>query len=149
MKMFENLTGLEGGLFSDLRRMQQDLEEIFGGRTSPTGIRSVARGSYPPINVGVTSEGVDVYLFAAGLDPKTLDISLQQNLLTIAGERTVDMPDSAQYYRRERFSGPFRRTISLPEDVDPDRVEARYVDGILHVAIQRRETSWPRQIEVK
>ena len=114
MKMFENLTGLEGGLFSDLRRMQQDLEEIFGGRTSPTGIRSVARGSYPPINVGVTSEGVDVYLFAAGLDPKTLDISLQQNLLTIAGDRTVDMPDSAQYYRRERFSGPFRRTISIP-----------------------------------
>jgi HSP20 family protein len=147
--MFGNLSNFEGGLFDDLRRMQQEMEELFAPRLWPAGIRSVARGTYPAINVGATSAGVDVYLFAAGLDPKTLDISIQQNLLTVAGERNVKTPEDAEYYRQERFSGPFRRVISLPEDVDPDRVEARYSDGILHVTVQRREESQPRKIQVK
>lgn len=147
--MFGDLTSFEGSLFDDLRRMQHDMEEMFGPFAWPAGIRSVARGTFPPINVGSTSEGVDVYVFAAGLDPKTLDISIQQNLLTVAGERTVKVPENVEIYRRERFSGSFRRVISLPEDVDPEQVNARYVDGILHVAIQRRESARPRQIEVK
>ena len=147
--MFGSLTNYEGSLLDDLRRMQQDMEDMFGPRTWPAGIRSVARGSYPPINVGATSDRVDVYLFAAGLDPKSLDISIQRNLLTVAGERNVEVPESAEHYRRERFSGSFRRVISLPEDVDSEQVDARYTDGVLHVAIQRREASRPRQIEVK
>lgn len=147
--MFGSLTNLEGSLFDDLRRMQQDMDEMFGPRAWPAGIRSVARGTYPPINVGATSDRVDVYLFAAGLDPTALDISIQQNLLTVAGERNVEVPENAEHYRRERFSGPFRRVISLPEDVDSEKVDARYADGLLHVAIQRREASRPRQIEVK
>jgi len=147
--MFGSLTNFEGSLFDDLRRMQQDMEEMFGQGTWPAGIRSVARGTYPPINIGSTGESVEVYLFAAGLDPKTLDISIQQNLLTVAGERKVEVPENVEYYRRERFSGSFRRVISLPEDVDPDKVEARYTDGILRILVQRREASRPRQIEVQ
>lgn len=147
--MFGSLTNFEGSVFDDLRRIQQEMEQMFGPRTWPAGIRSVARGTYPPINVGATPERVDVYLFAAGLDPKTLDISIQQNLLTVAGERQVAVPDNVEYYRRERFTGSFKRVISLPEDVDPDKVEAHYSDGILQVSIQRREASRPRQIEVK
>ncbi len=147
--MFGSLTNFEGSLFDDLRRMQQEMEEMFTPRGWPAGIRSVARGTYPPINVGATSERVDVYLFAAGLDPKALDISLQQNLLTVAGERKAQTPENAEYYRQERFSGAFKRVISLPENVDPDKVDARYEDGILHIAIQRREVARPRQIEVK
>jgi len=147
--MFGRLANFEGGLFDDLRRMQQDFEDLFGSRPWPTGIRSVARGTFPPVNVGATPERVDVYLFAAGLDAQNLDISIQQNLLSVAGERKVDVPESAEYYRQERYSGPFRRAISLPEDVDPDKVEASYVDGILRISVQRRETSRPRQIEVK
>jgi len=147
--MFASLTNFEGNLFDDLMRIQEEMERISGPRAWPTGIRSVARGTYPPINLGATSEGVDVYLFAAGLDPKTLDISIQQNLLTVAGERNLEIPENVEHYRRERFSGPFRRVISLPEDVDPEKVDALYVDGVLHIAIQRREASRPRQIEVK
>ena len=146
--MFGSLTHLDD-MFDELRRAQRDMEQLFGPRTWPAGIRSVARGTYPAINVGATSEGVDVYVFAAGLDPKALDISIQQNLLTLAGEREVEMPEKVEHYRRERFSGPFRRVIALPEDVDPDQVEAHYADGVLHVAIRRRDASRPRQIEVK
>lgn len=147
--MFGSLTNFEGGLFDDLRRMQQEMEEVFGLRSWPAGIRSVARGTFPPINVGSTADRVDVYLFAAGVDPKTLDISIQQNLLTVAGEREATVPENVQSYRQERFSGAFRRAISLPEDVDPEKVEAGYEDGVVHVTVRRREAARPRQIDVK
>lgn len=147
--MFGSMTNFEGGLFDDLRRMQEEMEDMFGPRMWPAGIRSVTRGTYPPINVGATGDRVDVYLFAAGLDPKTLDISIQQNLLTVAGERTVQVPENVEHYRRERYSGAFRRVISLPEDVDPEKVDAHYTDGVLRVSVKRRAASKPRQIEVK
>jgi HSP20 family protein len=125
------------------------LDELTGRRRWPAGIRSVARGTYPPINVGSTPEQVVVYVFAAGLDPKTLDISLQQNLLTVATERQAAVKEDANYYRKERFVGSFRRLITLPDDVDPDKVEAHYRDGVLQIHIQRREAAQPRQIQVK
>jgi len=147
--MFGNLTNFGGGLFDDVSRLEEQMDEVFGRWPWPAGIRSVARGTYPPINVGSTPEQVDVYLFAAGLDPQTLDIAMQQNLLTVAGERKAPVEQNVNYYRKERFDGGFRRVITLPEDVDPDRVEARYRDGILQIQIQRREAARPRQIEVK
>jgi HSP20 family protein len=56
--------------------------------------------------------------------------------------------EKAQYYRRERFDGEFRRVITLPDDVDPERVEAKYRDGVLQITIQRHESARPRQINV-
>lgn len=147
--MFASLTNFDSSLLDYLRCVQYDMDEFFGRGSWPAGIRSVARGTFPPINIGSTGDGVEVYIFAAGIDPKTLDISIQQNLLTVAGERKVDIPENAEFYRRERFSGAFRRVISLPEDVDPDKVDARYNDGILRIAVQRSEASKPRQIQVK
>ena len=147
--MFSRLSDPNGSLFDDFRHLQRELDQMFGGWPTPAGIRAVSRGTFPPVNVGATQDKVDVYLFAAGVDPKDLDISIQQNLLTISGKREVVPVENANYYRQERYSGEFRRAISLPEDVDPERVEARYQDGILHVTVQRREASRPRQIEVK
>jgi HSP20 family protein len=98
--------------------------------------------------VGSTPDRVDVYLFAAGLDPKAIDISIQQNLLAISGGRKVEVKEDADYYRRERFDGEFRRVISLPDDVDPDKVDAKYRDGVLQITVRRRESARPRQITV-
>ena len=101
-----------------------------------------------PINVGSTQDRVDVYLFAAGLDPRQLDLSIQQNLLTVSGSRKLQADSDAEYYRRERFDGEFRRVVTLPDDVDPERVEARYRDGVLQITLQRREAARPRQISI-
>jgi HSP20 family protein len=147
--MFADLTNFGGGLFDEFRRLQDELEGLYGRWPLPAGIRSVARGTYPPINVGATPEQVDVYVFAAGVEGKTLDISLQQNLLTISGERRAPAQEGTNYYRKERFDGTFRRLVTLPDDVDADRVEARYRDGVLEIHIKRREATRPRQIEVK
>jgi HSP20 family protein len=147
-EMFGSLTNFDS-LFEDFRRLEQEMDDLFGRSAWPSGIRSVARGTFPPLNVGATADGVDVYLFAAGMDPKSLDLSIQQNLLTVSGEREVPANENATYYRRERYSGPFRRVIALPDDVDPDRVDAKYRDGVLQITVQRRETAKPRQIEIK
>jgi len=147
--MFGTLNTSGAGLLDEFRRMEREMNQLFGGSAWPNSIRAVARGSYPPINIGSTPEQVDVYLFAAGLDPDSLDISIQQNLLTVAGERKLQVEEGANYYRKERYAGGFRRVVTLPEDVDPGQVEAGYRDGVLHVTLKRRESTRPRQITVK
>lgn len=65
----------------------------------------------------------------------TCDLSIQQSLLIASGTRRVEANEKVEYYRRERFDGDFRRAITLPEDVDSERVEAKYRDGVLQVTI--------------
>ena len=147
--MYGSLTSFGDSLFDEFRRLDEEMNAVSGRWPWPAGIRSVARGTYPQINVGATAEQVDVYLFAAGLDPATIDISIQQNLLTVAGERKAPVEKEVDYYRKERFDGAFRRVITLPDDVDSERVEARYRDGVLQIHVQRREATQPRQITVQ
>lgn len=148
--MFGSLfSSVDSSLFDDFRRWEAEMDQLLGRAAYPVGIRAVPRGTFPPINVGSTSDRVDVYVFAAGADPKSIDVSIQQNLLTVAGNRRVPVNNQAEYYRRERFDGEFRRVIALPDDVDPNRVEARYRDGVLQVTVQRRTAARPRQVEVK
>ena len=139
----------EGSLFNEFRRLQDQMDELFGDWAWPADIRALPRGSFPAVNIGASPEKVEVFLFAPGLDPSKLDVSLHQSMLTIAGERKVVADEKTKYYRQERFSGEFRRSVMLPEDVDPDSVDARYRNGILQVSIRRREASRPRQITVQ
>ena len=147
--MLENLPDpFDTDLFGQFRRLESQLGQLFGHAPWASGIRATPQAWFPPLNVGVTPERVDVYLFAAGLDPKTLDLTIQQNLLTVAGARRIEQSKNAEYYRRERFDGDFRRVVTLPEDVDPERVDAKYRDGVLQITIQRHESARPRQITV-
>ena len=148
--MFDHLFTSCGsdGIFDEFRRLESQMDQLFRGSSWPAEIRSMQRGTFPPLNIGATPERVDEYVFAADLDPKSLDLSIQQNLLSIAGSRKVEANENADYYRRERFEGDFRRVISLPDDLDPQRVDAKYRDGVLQISIQRRESARPRQITV-
>ena len=146
--MFSLWGNFDTSLLDEFRRLEGQLDQLFARAPSPAGIRAMRRGTFPPINVGATAERVDVYLFAAGLDPKSLELSIQQNLLVVAGNRRVPVDEEADYYRQERFDGDFRRVVSLPDDVDPDRVDAKYRDGVLQITVQRREVARPRQITV-
>jgi HSP20 family protein len=147
--MFGSLTNFESSLYDQFRRMERELDELFGQTWPATSIRSASRGAFPAVNVGATPDNIQVYLFVPGVDPKSLDISIQENVLTVSGQRSESSQENARYYRRERFNGEFSRAIALPEDADPARVEARCRDGILHITVQRREAAKPRQIQVK
>lgn len=148
--MFRFANSIEGGPFEQFQRLERELDELMGRwRTPGSGIRAVARETFPPLNVGVTDDRVDVYLFAPGLDSEQVEVTVQGNLLTVGGERRIEPPEAATWYRRERHDGEFRRTVTLPDDADPDRVSAVYRDGVLHVTIQRQEAARPRRVEIQ
>jgi HSP20 family protein len=136
-------------LFAELDRLQREMQQAFD--QSPT-IRGNARGGYPALNIGGTPTSVEIYAFAPGLDPAAIDVNLDRGVLTLAGERKQDLPKSDEkttLHANERFSGRFRRVVSLPDDIDPNAVTANYRDGVLHVSIQRRASAQPRRIEVQ
>jgi HSP20 family protein len=145
------MTGLfrsSADLFAELNRMQSLLDQAFPAATS--SIRSSGSG-FPTLNVGTAPGSVEVMALAPGLDPRSLDISVDRGLLIIAGERKAELPaegERTSVYAHERFTGRFRRVLSLPEDADPARVNATYRDGVLRISIAKRESSLPRRIEV-
>jgi len=138
-----------GSLFPELTRLQQQLEEFFQP-AGVAGIRSLAWGAFPAVNVGSTTDSVEVIAFAPGIDPNEIEITVDRGLLSLSGERRSDPQgqQGANTYAQERFTGKFRRVISLPEDADPAKVEAKFRDGVLHVTVAKRESSKPRQISV-
>jgi len=143
-----------GDLYADFDQLQRQFERILGLRGSPSSsIRSVARCTFPPVNIGSTPEAVDIFAFAPGIELSALQVSVDKGLLTIAGERKTQLGEAETgakqtVYARERPHGAFRRVVSLPEDADPNRVEARYRNGLLHIHIEKREASRPRRIDV-
>lgn len=136
-------------LFAEMDRLQREVQQAF--ELSPS-IRGLGRGGFPAMNVGSTPGSVEVYAFAPGLDPASLDVQIEKGVLTLAGERKSDLPgrdEKASVHIDERFAGRFRRVVTLPDDIDPNAVEARYRDGVLHVSLKRVEAAQPRRIDVQ
>ncbi|MGR9087064.1 MAG: Hsp20/alpha crystallin family protein [Gammaproteobacteria bacterium] len=137
-------------VFTEMDRLQRALQQTFD--LSPNIRGGLGRGSFPALNVGGTPTSVEVYAFAPGLDPAAIEINLERSTLSIAGERKNELSGSdekATVHINERFSGSFRRVISLPDDIDPDAVSANYQDGVLHVSIKRLQSAVPRRISVQ
>ena len=135
-------------IFAEMDRLQRAMQQAFD--VTPN-IRGIGRGRFPALNIGTTPTSVEVYAFAPGLDPQTIDIHLERSL-SISGERKSDLPagdEKATVHINERFDGAFRRVVSLPDDIDPEAVTANYRDGILHVSIKRQPAATPRRINVQ
>lgn len=151
--MYTSLLSFPAQVFHDVDWLRRELNEALGLSAAPSGIRSVAPGTYPAINVGHTPASVEIYAFAPGLDASTLDVKLDRGVLTISGTRPPAASDQdgdkVTVYSRERPSGHFKRGINLPDDVDPDRVQASYRDGVLHISVARREAAQPRRINIQ
>ena len=148
--MYPSLLSLPGDVFAQFDALQRQMDRLLGPRSSNSSIRAVERGSFPAVNIGSTPEAIEIYAFAPGIDASKLDVSVDKGLLTLAGERRVATPEGAKSrYASERFEGAFRRVVALPEDADPERVEASYRDGIVRVRVSRREATRPRRIEVR
>lgn len=135
-------------VFSELDRLQRQLTSF---DKSPS-IRGLGNGSFPALNVGGTPDSVEIYAFAPGLDPASLDVSLDRGVLSISGERRSELAgreEKATVHIDERFAGRFRRVVSLPEDIDADTMSAAYQDGVLHVSVKRRAAPQPRRIAIQ
>ncbi len=150
--MYPSLWNLPGDLFAEVESLQRQMDRLLGARSPTSSIRAVERGSFPPVNIGSTPEAIEIYAFAPGIDPAKVELSVEKGLLTIAGERRLPAPEPGaklNVYARERPEGSFRRVIALPDEADPDRVDASYRDGVLRVRVAKREASRPRRIEVR
>ena len=153
--MYPSLLNFPGGLFADFDRVRRDLDALFGSGSpaqGAQGIRAVSEGSFPALNVGHTPQSVEVFAFAPGIDAAKIDVTLDRGVLTIAGERRIELPqDDAKgiVFGQERLQGRFRRAISLPDDTDPNKVNAAYRDGVLRISIGRREAMQPKRIAVE
>jgi len=134
-------------LFAELERLQRDLQQSFA--YSPS-IRGLARGRFPALNVAATPRSAEIYAFAPGLDPKSIEVQLERGVLSLWGERaaTPAEAEEATLHVNERFAGRFHRVVNLADDLDPGAVKATYRDGVLHVSIGRREEAQPRRITV-
>lgn len=150
--MYESLWNFPGGVFGEFERLRRELDDVFGAGL-PSSIRSAAPGAFPAINVGQTPSTVEVYAFAPGMDADRFEVVIDRGVLTISGERAEGAAAAgdrqASVHTRERYTGAFRRAISLPDDVDPTRVTAAYRDGVLNISIARREEAQPKRITVQ
>ena len=138
-------------VFGELNRLQSVLDQVFRPMER-SSIRALAGSAFPVINVGTTPEAIEIMALAPGLDPSTLQLTADRGLLVVAGERKGALPERREgvsVYAQERFAGSFRRVVSLPEDADPARIDARYRDGILRITVAKRESSRPRRIDVQ
>jgi HSP20 family protein len=135
-------------VLSELDRLQRQMQQA--SEFSPS-IRGFARGGFPALNVGSTEDSVEVFAFAPGLEPASIEVSLERGVLSIAGERRIEHPteeSKASVHIRERFAGRFHRVVTLSDDLDPNAVEAKYRDGVLHISIKRSAASKPRRVNV-
>jgi len=141
-------------IFAEVDRLQREMQQAMD--LSPS-IRGFGRGGFPALNVGGTEQAVQIYAFAPGVDPKSLEIDLDRGVLTIAGQRASSVDDGrngadgkqAAVHINERFSGEFRRVLSLPEDADPEAIDATCRDGVVRITVQRRASSRPRRIAIQ
>lgn len=131
----------------ELDDARREMERLFDSLTESSGLRTA--GVFPPINVTDTGETVRVRAELPGIKPDELDLSVENDTLTIAGERKMpDESEQVSYHRREREWGSFRRSFDIPTRVAPDQVQARYSGGILTVDLPKAPEARPKQITV-
>jgi HSP20 family protein len=103
----------------------------------------------PGVDIYETERGVVIAADLPGVDKEAVAVEVKDNLLTISGERPVDPAiQPADYYRRERICGKFRRTFTLHAMIEPEQIKARFKNGVLVIEIPKPEAEKPRQVSV-
>jgi HSP20 family protein len=129
--------------FDQLRRGMDELFERVEARTTRRA------GAFRPVNLYETTNDYVLTAELPGLGGDDIDVSVERNRVTPRGERKIDHPSDASLHRVERQAGVFRRTIELPGDVDADKAQAVYRNGVLMLQIPKAAAHQPRQIAVK
>ena len=105
-------------------------------------------GAFPPINVFQQGSDFVAIIEMPGVSKDDLSLEVRGNTIRIFGKKAVDYGGNVSMHRRERIAGTFDRTISLPVQLDPDRIMAEYRDGILSLSLPRAESDKPKAIKI-
>jgi HSP20 family protein len=129
-----------------LLSLQRALERSYDSdwlRGSTTGM-----GTYPPINIFQQGDDFVALVELPGVSKDEIEIQVKEGAIRVSGRKTISFEAGVSVHRRERVSGVFNRTITLPVEVDADRVKAEYKDGLLALSIPRTESDKPRTIKI-
>jgi HSP20 family protein len=148
-KISRNLTPLDE-LTGEMERMFDSLL----GRTVGSVLRSSSSGAndrfVPQLDIAETPSEYVVSVDLPGIKPDDVKIELDDGLLTISGSReSCKHEDKRNFHRVERSSGSFQRMVTLPREIEADRIEANYDQGVLHVTLPKSAAKQPRKIEIK
>lgn len=130
--------------FEALLRLQQALDTSRASDWLDAG--PSGSGSYPPVNAFRKGDDYVVIAELPGVDRADLDIQVKGRTIRLSGRRAAKYPEKAAVHRRERLFGRFNRAVTLPVEVDADKVQATYTDGVLAVLLPRAERDKPRRI---
>jgi HSP20 family protein len=132
--------------FDALSSFQQALDAY---RTSSWLESSVSGGgAYPPVNVFRKGDDFIIIAELPGVKKSDLDVQVKGRTIRLAGAKTVGYPEKAALHRRERLAGRFDRAVTMPVEIDPDRVKAEYRAGVLALFLPRAESEKPKSIKV-
>lgn len=129
-------------LFALQRALDARLESDWMGE-STAGV-----GSYPPMNIFQKGDDFVVVVELPGVSKNDLQIEAKENTIRIFGNKAINYEKAASVHRRERLSGVFDRTLSIPMQIDPDGIRAEYRDGVLSLFIPRAASEKPRTIKI-
>ena len=132
--------------FDNLLNLQRELE----ARLSSDWLedRTTNRGPFPPINVFQQGDDVVAIIELPGVSKSDLEIQAKENTIRIAGKKSISYDEGVSVHRRERMSGEFDRTLTLPVEIDPEGIKAEYRDGVLALFISTAESAKPRTIQI-
>ena len=126
------------------RHMDRLLSVFTGGTSSPA-----SSGVFPPLIVSEDGDTIYVEAEITGIKAEDLDISVVGRTLTLSGERKPEEMQNVCYHRRERKWGSFRKALNLPDDVNPDAIQAECKNGMLKLVLPKSEHAKPRKITIK
>jgi HSP20 family protein len=143
------LTPFHNPVWGQLQQLHHEVNRLFN-RWGDGDREGFAAVEFPPLNLWEEDDTFVLEAELPGLDLKDVEIYVTgHNQLTVKGERKAPVPEKGVQHRQERAFGRFVRTLTLPMDVDADKVEARLENGVLTVRLPKSEAAKPRKIEVK
>jgi HSP20 family protein len=132
--------------FAALLALQRALESRL--ESDWMGASTAGMGGYPPINIFQQGDDFVAVIELPGIEKDDLQIEAKEKTIRVSGKKTVTYDEKVSVHRRERLAGAFDRTISLPLQIDADRIRAECRDGVLALFIPRAESEKPRTIKV-
>src|SRR6266480_5719825 len=137
--------------FRDLRSLQEEVNRLFTGNVGRSfDEEGIARGAWSPsVDIYENKEQIVLEAELPGMNREDFDLSVENNVITLRGERQFEKKDeSDNYHRVERSYGSFTRSFTLPQTVSAEGATAEYSNGVLRVTLPKREETKARRIEI-
>ncbi|MDP8921945.1 MAG: Hsp20/alpha crystallin family protein [Chloroflexota bacterium] len=129
--------------------LRDAFDRLFEGAFTPVFGEGTASAATIPTNVWETGDGYQVALLVPGVDPESVELTALGNTITVSGSLAVNQPEGARAIWQEFGPSRFRRQIGLPSDLDSEKVQAAYRNGVLLLTVPKAEHAKPRQIKIQ